>query len=61
MPTDDPREDADQRGRALLALALVAALVLGSVWVFTTLRREAQREDCLAAHRRDCDRLADSP
>lgn len=54
MASGGSDDEAAQRRRALAALVLVVVLVIGSVWVFSALRREAQREDCLASHRRDC-------
>jgi hypothetical protein len=47
----------DDRGRArqnLIAVVVLVALVLGGIWLFTTLRRSARIEQCLEAGLRNC-------
>jgi hypothetical protein len=48
----DPAEAG--RRRALAALLFLIVLVIGGVWLADALRRESEREDCLASGRRDC-------
>jgi hypothetical protein len=53
---DDDEERARQtRGLASMALVLLLALV-GS-YLVASLRKEAQIDDCLLAHRTNCDAL----
>lgn len=60
-PPRNPPPGPGDRGsgwRNLAVLGFLALLVLGCVWLASTLRHESQVEDCLASGRRDCDRLA---
>lgn len=48
----------DQRDRQNLAVAVVViVLVVAGVWLMNTMRRNGLVEDCLMAHRRNCDAL----
>jgi hypothetical protein len=48
----------DQRDRQNLAVAVVViVLVVAGVWLMYTMRRNGLVEDCLMAHRRNCDAL----
>jgi hypothetical protein len=59
-PQASPPDPDDGRGgwRSLAVLGFLLLVALGCVWLTRTLRHEAQIEDCLAAGRRDCDRVA---
>ena len=49
----------DPRDRQNLAVAVVVVLlVVVGVWLMNTMRRNGQVEDCLMAHRRNCDAIA---
>jgi hypothetical protein len=48
----------DQQDRQNIAVAVVViVLILAGVWLMNTMRRNGQVEDCLMAHRRNCDAL----
>jgi hypothetical protein len=48
----------DARDRQNLAAAIVVViLIIAGVWLMTNMRRNGQVEDCLMAHRRNCDAL----
>jgi uncharacterized membrane protein YjjP (DUF1212 family) len=48
----------DQRDRQNLAVAVaVIVLVVAGVWLMNSMRRNGLVEDCLMAHRRNCDAL----
>lgn len=48
----------DERDRQNLAVAVVVIVILvAGVWLMNTMRRHGQVEDCLMAHRRNCDAL----
>jgi uncharacterized membrane protein YjjP (DUF1212 family) len=48
----------DQQDRQNIAVAVVViVLIVAGVWLMNTMRRNGQVEDCLMAHRRNCDAL----
>lgn len=51
---NDDRHQPDPRTTALLGLIIVLVLTILAVLLTGELRREAQREDCLMAQRRNC-------
>ncbi len=56
--TDDPdNDDSGRRTRALAGLAIVLALAVGAVFLVNHLAQESKIEDCLLAHRSNCDTL----
>ena len=56
MPTDikPPRENEDNRPK-IIALVFVALLVIGGIWLFTSLNAANDKLNCVASGRRDCD------
>ncbi len=49
----DGNGDGSRRG-ALVALAVIAALIVGAVLLVQRLHRDAALQDCVASGRRDC-------
>ena len=48
----------DERDKQNLAAAIVViVLLVAGYWLMTTMHRHGVVEDCLMAHRRNCDRL----
>jgi uncharacterized membrane protein YjjP (DUF1212 family) len=48
----------NQQDRQNIAVAVVViVLIVAGVWLMNTMRRNGQVEDCLMAHRRNCDAL----
>jgi len=45
------------RRGALLALLFIVALLVGGVWIERRMHANSVVEDCLLAHRTNCDRL----
>ncbi len=52
-----PAPEPPPRRGALLALLFIVALLVGGVWLERRLHADSLMEDCLLAHRSDCDRL----
>jgi hypothetical protein len=53
--SDDRNDDGhDSRRPAMIGLAVVAALVVIGYFLMTTLRQNANLEDCLMSGRRNC-------
>jgi hypothetical protein len=44
----------------LAAAAVVIALLVAGLWLMMSMRRHGLVEDCLMAHRRNCDALLDN-
>jgi hypothetical protein len=44
----------------LAAAAIVIALLVAGLWLMMSMRRHGLVEDCLMAHRRNCDALLDN-
>ena len=47
----------EQDWQNLAVAAIVVVLVVLGVWLMNTMRRNGLVEDCLMAHRRNCDAL----
>ena len=57
--TDDPQDidhDAEHASemRSYMALAFVAVLVAGAIWLFTSFREKNKTIECLEAGHHDC-------
>ena len=52
-------DDDERETRGLIAFALVLLLALAASYLVAELRREGEIEDCLLAHRTNCDLLVD--
>jgi hypothetical protein len=60
MPTPDPDDEyepASNRG-ALIALGVVAALILGGLWLMHVLSAASATQDCIASGRTNCAPIA---
>jgi hypothetical protein len=53
------QDDDGGRRKALLALGIVAALAILSLFLIKYLKNEGEVEDCLMAHGANCDALTD--
>jgi hypothetical protein len=58
-PDVDDHEPASNRG-PLIALAVVAVLILGGLWLMHVLGNAASTQDCIASGRTNCAPLAPS-
>ncbi len=56
---DDPRpgQEPPSRRGALLALLFIVAVLVGGVWIGKRMHANSLVEDCLLAHRNNCDKL----
>ena len=59
-PQQDPQDNSPAAGplRAVVALALVAALIVGVLFVMQQLRHAAAVQDCIASGRTNCAPIA---
>jgi hypothetical protein len=57
---DEAEEDADRQTTSLAALALVLLLVVVGLYVVKELSIKSAVEDCLLAHRSNCDAILSS-
>jgi hypothetical protein len=54
-PSDEDKEDEDARLRAsMVALVVVVALVVGSVWLLVEYRKNSEELDCILAGHKNC-------
>lgn len=54
MPDDRRDDDHDSRRPALIGLLVVVALVVAGYFLMTSLRNNANLEDCLMSGRKNC-------
>jgi hypothetical protein len=56
---NDAEADAERLTRGLGAIVFVLLLALAGSYLVKELKKEGQIEDCLLAHRMNCDALSD--
>jgi hypothetical protein len=58
---EDDEEESERQTKALAGLAIILFLALVASYLIQGLHREGVLEDCLLAHRNNCDALTTDP
>ena len=61
LEPDEAEVEAAQRNKKLIVLAIMAALVLGGIFLVNKLRTASQLQDCLMTRATNCNDMVEPP